>query len=56
MVDGRSDDDGGLIDLSELSFDDLSTAQEEIVLSRALDRILAVSDNSAGFHGFNNFI
>jgi hypothetical protein len=56
MVDGRSDDDGGLIDVSELSIDELSTTQDGVVLSRALDRILSISDNSPGFHGFNNSI
>jgi hypothetical protein len=54
MGDERSND-GGLIDVSGLSPSDLA-ALDDATLTRALDYILAVSDNSVGFHGFNNLI
>jgi hypothetical protein len=39
-----------LIDVGELSIDELSAAVDEKDLGLALDRILHVSDNSAGFN------
>ena len=54
MGDERSND-GGLIDVTGLSPGDLATL-DDVTLGRALDYILAVSDNSVGFHGFNNLI
>jgi FXSXX-COOH protein len=54
MSDDRSDD-GGLIDVTGYSLGDLATL-DDASLERALDHILTVSDNSAGFHGFNNTI
>jgi hypothetical protein len=61
MGDDRTDegvliDDGGLIDVHGYSIDELSAAIDRPGLRRALDHILTVSDNSAGFHGFNNTI
>lgn len=47
--------DGGLIDVTGLSPSDLATL-DDVTLGRALDYILAVGDNSVGFHGFNNLI
>lgn len=41
---------GALIDVSELSIDEISAAVDENDLGRALDHILHVSDNSAGFN------
>jgi hypothetical protein len=54
MGEDRSDD-GGLIDVTGLSPGDLASL-DDVTLGRALDYILAVSDNSVGFHGFNNLI
>lgn len=54
MSDDRTDD-GGLIDVTGFSLDDLA-ALDDVTLARALDHILTVSDNSVGFHGFNNAI
>jgi hypothetical protein len=48
-------DDGGLIDVTGFSLADLATL-DDVTLGRALDHILTVSDNSVGFHGFNNMI
>jgi hypothetical protein len=47
---------GGLLDVSGLTIEDLSAAVSKYDLGRALDHILLASDNSAGFHGFNNCI
>ena len=56
MSDDRTEDGtGGLIDVTGFSIDEL-TAVDDDTLGRALDHILTVSDNSAGFHGFNNKI
>jgi hypothetical protein len=54
MGDDRSDD-GGLIDVTGFSPGDMATL-DDATLGRALDHILTVSDNSVGFHGFNNAI
>ena len=54
MSDERTDD-GGLIDVTGLGPSDLASI-DDATLGRALDYILAVSDNSVGFHGFNNLI
>lgn len=54
MGDERSND-GGLIDVTGFSPGDLA-ALDDATLTRALDYILTVSDNSVGFHGFNNLI
>ena len=49
-------DAGGLIDVHDFSIDELTVAIDGPALGQALDHILAASDNSAGFHGFNNTI
>lgn len=49
-------DDHGLIDVSELTIEELSAVIGESDLGRALDYILAASNNSVGFHGFNSRI
>lgn len=54
MSDDRPDD-GGLIDVTGFSHGDLASL-DDATLERALDHILMASDNSAGFHGFNNMI
>jgi hypothetical protein len=54
MSDDRGDD--GLIDVSGLTMEELSAVVGESGLERALDYILATSDNSVGFHGFNSRI
>lgn len=54
MSDDRGDD--GLIDVSGLSIAELSAIVGESDLGRALDYILACSDNGVGFHGFNSRI
>lgn len=54
MSDDRGDD--GLIDVSGLTMEELSAVVGESGLERALDYILATSDNSVGFHGFNSQI
>lgn len=54
MGDDHSDD-GGLIDVTGLSLGDLA-ALDGVTLGRALYHILTVSDNSVGFHGFDNSI
>ncbi len=53
-----SDDRGGdgLIDVSGLTIEELSAVVGESGLERALDYILAASDNGVGFHGFNSRI
>jgi hypothetical protein len=54
--DGGLTDPGGVIDVHGYSLDELATAIDEPALGQALDHILTMSDNSAGFHGFNNSI
>jgi hypothetical protein len=54
MSDDR--DDHGLIDVGELTIEELSAIIDESDLGRALDYILASSKNSVGFHGFNSRI
>ena len=54
MNDDRDDD--GLIDVSELTLEELSAIVDESDLGRALDYILASGQNSVGFHGFNSGI
>lgn len=54
MSDDR--DDHGLIDVSELTVEELSAIIGESDLGRALDYILASSKNSVEFHGFNSRI
>lgn len=54
MDDDRDND--GLIDISGLTLDELSTLVEESSLGRALDYILSSSKNGVGFHGFNSLI
>lgn len=54
--DGVLTDADGLIDVHGYSIDELVAAIKAPALDRALDHILNVSDNSAGFHGFNNSI
>ncbi|MBV9382735.1 MAG: hypothetical protein JOY82_01585 [Streptosporangiaceae bacterium] len=54
MSDDREDD--GLIDVNGLTIKELSAAVGETGLSRALDYILAASENSVGYHGFNSGI
>jgi hypothetical protein len=54
MSDDRGD--GGLIDVSGLTMEELSAVVGESGLERALDYILASSDNGVGFHGFNSRI
>lgn len=54
MSDDRGDD--GLIDVSGLTIDELAAVVGQSGLDRALDYILASSDNSVGFHGFNSRI
>ena len=49
-------DDHGLIDVSELTVEELSAIIDESDLGRALDYILASSKNSVEFHGFNSRI
>jgi hypothetical protein len=39
-----------------LSIDEMNDALQPTVLRKALDHILAASDNSAGYHAFNNSI
>ena len=49
--------DGGLIDVT--GFEHRLKRRDRIddeTLGKALDHILAVSDNNAGLHGFNNII
>jgi hypothetical protein len=41
---------GALINVSELSFDEVSEAVGEVDLGLALDHILSISDNEAGFN------
>jgi hypothetical protein len=57
MSDDRSGDrtTDGLIDVTALTIDELSVVTEAD-LGRALDHILNTSQNSVGFHGFNNHI
>jgi len=59
MSDDRTEDGapghGGLIDVTGFGIDELKAIDAE-TLGKTLDQILAVSDNSAGFHGFNNAI
>jgi hypothetical protein len=47
---------GGLIDVSELNFVELSAAIAGEDLGRALDYILASGQNGSGYHGFNSSI
>jgi hypothetical protein len=47
---------GGLIDVSGLTFEELSTQVSAADLRQALDRILASGQNSEGHHGFNSHI
>lgn len=47
---------GGLVDVSGLNFDELSTAIAGEDLGRALDYILASGQNGSGHHGFNSSI
>lgn len=49
-------DDRGLIDVSELTIEELSAVIGKSDLGHALDYILASSKNSVGFHGFNSRI
>ena len=59
MSDDRTENgalgDGGLIDVTGFSIDELTAIDDE-TLGQALDHILAVGDNNAGLHGFNNII
>lgn len=54
MTDDRNKDEGGLIDVSQLRFDQVRDALDRTALDHVLDHILTVSDNSVGFNGFNN--
>ncbi len=54
MSDDRGDD--GLIDVSGLTIEELSAVISQSGLERALDYILAASQNGVGFHGFNSGI
>ncbi len=54
MSDDRGDD--GLIDVSGLTIEELSAVVGQSGLERALDYILASSQDSVGFHGFNSRI
>jgi hypothetical protein len=47
---------GGLIDVGELNFDELSTAITGVDLKLALDYIVASGQNGSGYHGFNSSI
>ncbi|MGH3219114.1 MAG: hypothetical protein ACRDPY_10470 [Streptosporangiaceae bacterium] len=53
---GDDRDDGGLIDVSELTLEELSGVVDESGLGRILDYILASGKNGVGFHGFNSGI
>ena len=46
----------GLLDVSGLTLDELSALVKECDLGRALDHIISATDNSVGFHGFDNYI
>jgi len=47
---------GGLIDVSEMPFDELAAVLGKDDLGRALDYILASGQNGGGYHGFTNKI
>jgi hypothetical protein len=47
---------GGLIDVSGLTFEELSAQVSAADLRQALDRILASGQNGNGYHGFNSQI
>jgi hypothetical protein len=47
---------GSLIDVSGMTFDELSAAIGSDDLGRALDYILASGQNGSGYHGFSNHI
>ncbi|HXL89295.1 MAG TPA: hypothetical protein VN969_10010 [Streptosporangiaceae bacterium] len=46
----------GLLDVSGLTFDELSAMVGAADLGHALDYVLASGDNSSGYHGFNSRI
>jgi hypothetical protein len=48
--------DGGIIDVSGMTFDELSSAIGTKDLGRALDYILGTGQNGTGYHGFNSRI
>lgn len=48
--------DGGLIDVSGMTFAELSDVVDAVALGRALDYVLASGQNGSGYHGFNSRI
>jgi hypothetical protein len=55
-VPSAASDSGGLIDVSGMTFDELSSVIGAEDLGRALDYILASGQNGTGYHGFNSRI
>jgi hypothetical protein len=49
-------DAGSLLDVSELTIEELAAIVDEEDLGRALDYILASGQNGVGYHGFNSRI
>ena len=49
-------DAGSLLDVSELTIEELTAIVDEEDLGRALDYILAPGQNGVGYHGFNSRI
>lgn len=50
------DSSGGLIDVSGMTFAELSDMVDTVALGRALDYVLASGQNGSGYHGFNSRI
>lgn len=49
-------DAGSLLDVCELTIEELAAIVDEEDLGRALDYILASGQNGVGYHGFNSRI
>jgi hypothetical protein len=47
---------GGLLDVSGLTFAELSDTVGTVAFGRALDYVLASGQNGSGYHGFNSRI
>jgi hypothetical protein len=52
----HSGDSDGLIDVSGMTFAELSDIISTTDLNRALDHILAAGQTGSGYHGFNSSI
>ena len=50
------DSNGGLIDVSGMTFAEMSDMVSTVALGRALDYVLASGQNGSGYHGFNSRI